>query len=382
MMNEKEQQLNQILIKIVKEISITPTMLDKAVSSYEAVGKWLGDGIEYDVRITPQGSMNLGTTNKPITDEDDYDIDLVCMLEDGQALEAKTIKNIVGDRLKENEVYRKKIELEGEGKRCWKMQYDEFHMDILPCVPKSFYMEPQFTDIRLTHKVSTTFYDDRYSNPYGYRKWFESRMADILRKEKKSFAVENKLEIEDVPTYRVKTPLQMAIQLLKRHRDIAFENNSDNAPISIIITTLAAKAYNGEENVYEALCTILNHMLEYIEVRNGVYWVQNPVIDDENFADKWELYPVRKDCFYNWVNEAKKDFITDPLSAVGIDSLGKLFKKSLGEKTVIRAFNSYADDMESARKNDKLYSIGLTGGLTTKVATGATKVKGHTFFGK
>lgn len=50
-MNEKEQQLNLILKKIVSEISITSPMIDKAVESYEAVGKWLGDGIEYDVHI-------------------------------------------------------------------------------------------------------------------------------------------------------------------------------------------------------------------------------------------------------------------------------------------------------------------------------------------
>ena len=268
-MNEKEQQLDLILTKIVKEISITATMLDKATKSYEAVGTWLGDGIEYDVRITPQGSMNLGTTNKPISDKDDYDIDLVCLLENGQKLEAEAIKNIVGNRLKENEVYRKKISEEGEGKRCWKMQYDEFHMDILPCVPKSNYIEPYLTDIRLTHKITAYYYKDCYSNPYGYRKWFESRMADVLKEAKRAFAAENKLEIENVSAYRVKTPLQKAIQLLKRHRDICFKNNDDDAPISIIINTLAAKAYNGEKNVYEALCTILDHMHEYIEIKDG-----------------------------------------------------------------------------------------------------------------
>ena len=81
MMNEKEKWLNRILEKIVQEISITKTMVDKAVDSYNAVGNWLGDGLVYDVVIAPQGSMNLGTTNKPITDKDDYDIDLVCLLE-------------------------------------------------------------------------------------------------------------------------------------------------------------------------------------------------------------------------------------------------------------------------------------------------------------
>lgn len=381
-MNEKEQQLDLILTKIVKEISITATMLDKATKSYEAVGTWLGDGIEYDVRITPQGSMNLGTTNKPISDKDDYDIDLVCLLENGQKLEAEAIKNIVGNRLKENEVYRKKISEEGEGKRCWKMQYDEFHMDILPCVPKSNYIEPYLTDIHLTHKITAYYYKDCYSNPYGYRKWFESRMADVLKEAKRAFAAENKLEIENVPAYRVKTPLQKAIQLLKRHRDICFKNNDDDAPISIIINTLAAKAYNGEKNVYEALCTILDHMHEYIEIKDGVYWVKNPVMEEENFADKWELYPQRKDNFYKWLYQAKEDLIKNPLEAVGIDSLGKLFKESMGEAPVNRAFRSYADDMLNTRKKGRLYSAGLTSGLTTKVTSEATKVKGHTFFGK
>ncbi len=382
MMNQKEQQLNKIFTKIVKEISITPTMLDNAETSYKSVGKWIGDGIDYNVRIIPQGSMNLGTTNKPITDEDDYDIDLVCLLENGQELKAETIKNIVGDRLKENKLYREKIELEGEGKRCWKMQYNEFHMDILPCVPKNYYVEPNLTDIRLTHRDSTGIYEDRYSNPYGYRKWFESRMIESLNREKLIFANEYKLVIGEVPTYRVKTPLQMAIQLLKRHRDIAFEDNSDVAPISIIITTLAAKAYNGERNVYEALYSILSHMLDYIEVRHGIYWVQNPVMEFENFADKWEIYPERKDYFFNWVNKAKVDLINEPLNVFGIDSLGNLVKEILGEKAICRALNSYADDMKNARNNNELYCVGLTGGLTTSAVASATKVKGHSFFGK
>ena len=34
-MNEQEKELNVILREIVEEISITPTMLDKAVNSYE-----------------------------------------------------------------------------------------------------------------------------------------------------------------------------------------------------------------------------------------------------------------------------------------------------------------------------------------------------------
>ena len=59
-MTEKEKQLSIWLSQIADELNITPTMLDKAVKSYTAVGTWLSDGIPYNVKITPQGSMNLG----------------------------------------------------------------------------------------------------------------------------------------------------------------------------------------------------------------------------------------------------------------------------------------------------------------------------------
>ena len=59
--------------------------------------------------------------------------------------------------------------------------------------------------------------------------------------------------IDDVPTWERRTPLQRTIQILKRHRDVRFKDNCEFAPISMIITTLAAQAYQGEEDLYEAL---------------------------------------------------------------------------------------------------------------------------------
>jgi hypothetical protein len=60
--------------------------------------------------------------------------------------------------------------------------------------------------------------------------------------------------VEDIPDYKVRTPLQ------QRHRDHTFEHRSDERPISVIITTLAAHAYNGEETIGAALAVILAGM--------------------------------------------------------------------------------------------------------------------------
>ena len=101
-----------------------------------------------------------------------------------------------------------------------------------------------------------------------------------------------KAEIEKVPNYRIKTPLQRCVQLLKRHRDIVFENDQENRPASILITTLAAYAYENEADMVDAMINIIDRMPSFITERNGVSWVPNPVDPSENFADRWADHPV------------------------------------------------------------------------------------------
>ena len=43
-----------------------------------------------------------------------------------------------------------------------------------------------------------------------------------------------KVSIEDVPEWRVKTPLQRSVQILKRHRDIYFQQKPEVRPVSVL----------------------------------------------------------------------------------------------------------------------------------------------------
>ena len=206
--------VEKYLLKIAENLDISPTMREKAERSYRAVGEWLGDcDVNSDVKIMPQGSFYLGTVIRPVSDADEYDIDLVCLLKNAGYKSEAEIKKIVGDRLREHKTYSSM--LEPEGKRCWTLCYDEFHMDISPCVPnQKYYIEPYLTEIKLTHKLESGRYIPKYSNPYKYHEWFEERMRVRLDEVKKDFSVRNQVEISKVPLYKVKTPLQRAIQLL------------------------------------------------------------------------------------------------------------------------------------------------------------------------
>jgi hypothetical protein len=136
-------------------------------------------------------------------------------------------------------------------------------------------------------------------------------MTVVFIEKRAAYAKRFQMSIEEVPEYEVKTPLQRVVQLLKRHRDIYFQNDLENRPVSIIITSLAAKAYRNQADLYDALISVATRMHEYIEKRpDGQWWVQNPVDEDENFADKWNEYPTRREAFFSWLEQVRDDFIT------------------------------------------------------------------------
>jgi len=90
--------------------------------------------------------------------------------------------------------------------------------------------------------------------------------------------------------------------------NVYFEVDDERRPFSIIITTLAARAYTGHTDIADALIAIINEMPRYIDNRNGKWWVENPAHPEENFADKWNEKADRRVAFLTWLGKARTDF--------------------------------------------------------------------------
>ena len=159
-----------------------------------------------------------------------------------------------------------------------------------------------------------------------------------------------------------------------------FEDDPDIAPISIILTTLAARAYDQSYGVFDALSHILTHMDEFIEKRNGVWHIDNPVAPGENFADKWELEPEKAQAFFRWLEAARSDLVTDLVAANGIDGLAVVMEKSLGDVYPARAIGRYGTSLNKKRKTHKLYSTAA--GISTIATSAAKAVPNHSFYGR
>ncbi len=334
---------NDIITAIIQTIDIPESAYDTAEKRYQDIAKWFARNESYcsafEPHISPQGSFRLGTVVRPLDESDEYDLDLGCQLERGITKQTHTqldLKTLVGRDIESYRVARRIEEEKEQKNRCWRLHYADqmkFHIDIVPCIPETALRRVALREAMLRAGVSEalaraianlsvsitdlrrpdyrTLSDDwPISNMEGYARWFESRMKLAARLlEKRAFDA-RAATIDELPTYRWKTPLQRSVQFLKRHRDQMFADNPDGQPISIIITTLAALAYRGEADIYESLRRILGEMENY--VRPTQPRVPNPVNPAEDFADKWHTAEGRRlrleDNFQAWLSQAKADF--------------------------------------------------------------------------
>jgi hypothetical protein len=296
--------LNQELQDLAGRLDIPPQLAELAVSRYHEVADWLGEENsplrDYSTEIYTQGSFRLGTIIKPSGPDEGYDIDLVCRLEiDKDSTTQADLKKMVGDRLFENSDFRDVLD---ERRRCWTLDYPrQFHLDILPAIPDP---ESDRDSILITDTELARW---QFSNPIAYSNWFFGRMRTALDEARMQVAKSTGVNIEDVPEWSVRTPLQRAVQLLKLHRNKRFESDEENRPVSIIITTLAASAYSGQGDIESALIKVVREMPNFIENRKGKWWVPNPAHPDENFADKWNEAPARRESFLAWLRLVFED---------------------------------------------------------------------------
>ena len=97
-------QASPLLEAIADALDIPENHYERAVKRYESIGKWLKreESIVacYMPTIYPQGSFLLGTVTKPISDAEEYDIDLVCELNlQKTKISQKHLKKLVGQEI-------------------------------------------------------------------------------------------------------------------------------------------------------------------------------------------------------------------------------------------------------------------------------------------
>jgi hypothetical protein len=384
-MNSLQENINQGLDEWARKIDIPPHKYKLAEERFNRIKDHLEYGSYRNASIPPakiyaQGSYRLGTIVRPLKDgeESDFDIDMVCEVQREKETGPELLKDDVGEEV-QSYASQNDMDAPKDKRRCWTLEYAPdsdgigFHVDVLPSVPDQELgilvseqnssigytaFEYTQTTIAITDKEKSRNpeYEWRSSNPDGYAKWFygicQPGFTAELERSQKQLILEACAGIEgsyrynsDVPNALLRTPLQRAVQILKRHRDVRFAGHSDEEfkPISMIITTLAAHVYVGQSSMLTTTSVALERIVEMLSEhasllenrailnedvsrlrliqRVGNKWyVPNPVNPHypgdpdekgENFADKWDQdNHARAKAFFQWVEWLKEDFRT------------------------------------------------------------------------
>lgn len=362
---------DDLLARAAADLQLTDTQYKLAVQRYETIGAWLSaEGTllaPYRPAIYPQGSLRLGTTVKPIG-RNEYDLDLVCQLNiDWSRSDAVAVLELVERRLLENETYRGMTE---KLNRCIRITYaNQFHLDILPAAPDT---PSGVTCVRVPDRSLS---DWKHSNPIGYADWFEERAAIRLAEMAAARAVEPVPAPEDLFE---KPPLKIAVQILKRWRDVRYAKLLDIAPISIVLTTLAAHHYAGEESPLVALTAVVDRIVAAIPM-NGRLVVLNPKNRSEDLSEKWDKDKKAYGAFIDGMVELR-DQLRAVASKRGLPHVRSALAPMLGEDLTDRMINQQGQFIEEQRRAGNLRVAG-TGALTTTVA-GTTPIVKNTFYGE
>ncbi len=372
------------LDRICQELEPTDTQYERAERAYDSVGEWLAeDSALAAALVYAQGSAAHGTMAKPIG-RNEHDVDAICFVANlTPALAPATLKKLIGDRLRAHGRYRDMLE---EMPRCWRLNYaGDFHLDLTPSIKNPACVNGG--ELVPDKKLGAW----KTSNPRGFRDLFARRASlhpvggTIDRREHVA-----KADVEPFPAQKSrKGVLRRTVQLLKRHRDIAFLHDDEGlAPLSIIITTLASQAYeycvthHRYDNELDLLCDTIRAMPWFIEIGaaggNRTWLVPNETTEGENFAEKWNKDAQKAAAFYSWHKAALADFEA-MASLAGMDAINRHLEERLGGDPVQKAVSALTQQRGIARSTGRL-AVASGVGLTT--AASGTAVRANTFFGR
>jgi len=380
-----------ILERLCAVIEPTDTQKDNAKDKYETVGSWLADAPQYlfsVARISPQGSFALGTATKPLNGLE-YDVDLLCRFTAfAGGLGPADLKRLLGDRLREHGVYRFILQ---EMPRCWRLNFEgEFHMDITPSIPNAACGNGgELVPDRKLRAWKPT-------NPSGYLKLFEKRAAltPVMRLQKALAAMDSRGAVDPFPKHvGFKGILRRIVQLLKRHRDIYFETVDESLrPISVILTTLAARAYEFSvgkyvfDSEFDVMLAVVRAMPYYIEHHTQYgkpqWYIDNETTEGENFAEKWNLHPERAAAFFEWHRQILAD-VEHLATLEGSDQVTKSLAQAFGNQPVNQVVAAMAEEVNTARQH-RMLSVAPQIGIVTGASAvpRATPVRSNTFYGR
>jgi hypothetical protein len=409
-LSSREDVKDLLLTEVAVAIQLPPSLYRLATERIETLATWLErPESELAGRISlvyPQGSMAINATIASCLDRDEFDIDIVVQLLTTGFANAKEVLDALYRSIKGSPGSRY-YPVTRRNTRCITVQYAEMHVDLTPAeltpqrvprVSSIFHHKPESNDlagIRVT------------ANPFGFAEWFNGITAHYKTFEDafsaRSIAMDTllaKAETEETPeqlTAYQKAPALVALQLLKRFRNVCYEHRKGRRPPGVLLAAIVAESSSRMGTLFDELLFQTRKLLQRLadaQRAHSLLSVVNPTCPEDRFTDRWPATLDEQQVFLADLNTLVHELERIQFNA-DLESIHRTFSKLFGERIAGRVIDSFADrsgeqialgslmtDLGTGRANLSLsrtvHSAAAAAAMPAVLARAAPR---HTFFG-
>lgn len=347
--------LDAVLAEIAISIQLPPGLHAKAVDRYEAVRRYIErPGSPLYGRVAcfyPQGSMRIDATISTRGTDDEYDIDIVAEIEgrdDGPeallddleaALEGYPVTRIVRQT------------------RCVTLYYaDGMHLDVTPArrtAPKE--KEGVIAHAKKGAGGAPACYVAM--NAFAFGEWYtartpvEERFAKALNRRlyEQAGVVFADADVHDVPEQTpllIKSVTTVALQLLKRHRNIVYASATGRLPPSIVLSCHAGHAARPGMGLADMVIRQARWTARAIDdaARAGrLLSVPNPEYAAELFTDRWPETQDQQVDYAHRLHALAEGLEAARNGDVQLEDLQAWLRTQFGEQVVTRSVRAFND---------------------------------------
>ena len=393
----------RMLVAVAIKIELPPSQHALLAERKEAIEKHLerdGSPLKDLIRMFyQQGSVAIGATIRAKFRFEGFDIDIIVELmipglTPQQALDLlyEAMRGEKGSRY---------YDMTERQTRCVTVHYaDGMHLDISPSellddgdprLSNIFHSKPEESRSK-DKKVLTNSYafveeyndhcpvDKLFQEEYGRRVIAADRALIVMQKDAESLPVP-----EHSTVAGGKSAVTVALQLIKRNRNIRWAARDGRMPASVMLSCLSLEEAEAGRTIGQNLRVIANHILSRLVRAKSVgalIHVENPRCPGDVFTDRWPENSAAQDTMIADVRLFldQLDVLLDegkPLRARRV-ALKAMFGEDVG--------NNVVDDLETemgeAIRSGK-HLLGATGGIVTSPSVSKAKpaVKPNTFYG-
>jgi len=404
--------LDMLLADLAIRVQLSPTNYNLAVSRGLAMNDWIDrkdSPLHGRVTLTyAQGSMSINATIARRLRTDEFDIDLIAQITFPEGTTARQALDLIYEAVR-GEPGSRYYDMTERRNRCVTVHYaDGMHLDITPAV-----LAPERTvrtSVIFHHKPEDKSDPVGYmlwANPFGFAEWFKAltpaspAFARYYENRLKTWQASllAKADMEPVPEQKPpheKSMAVIALQLLKRNRNVRYDDRKCRRPPSVLLSKFAADAAFPVGNLSDQLLRLAEHARQQIGAAHRqklLLRVTNPRCDDDVFTDRWPETLQDQETFLGDLDRLIQQVHHMQHKPRGLEEMQAILSDMFGENPTGEVVKSYAERLGIALSNRQVHQergsgridLARSGLAAPAVATAAPRqsfaARSHTNFG-